>query len=298
MSNARTQRIKGGVAFRVTERDIDILKAVNRYRYMRTGQIKRLIFPENQSSQSCQKRLKLLFHNKYLGRAHPFLQYGNEGQNSEVAYFLDQAGAKCLNENGIGLVFSRTKKRLKHNPQLHALDLAEFRVNLELALQQAESLTLRLFVPDFLLKEGATSLTGLKRYRLYEEIRDPATGQTTVFFPDAAVILESPQNEAKRLFFVEIDRGTEGLETIRRKIAAYHLYATHRLYSKYGDFDRFIVLFQTNSPRRAANMVRLINEMQCKPTTLVTDHKQVTATTLLKGDIWQTSQGKIISLIR
>ena len=265
---------------------------------MRTGQVKRLIFPENQSSQSCQKRLKLLFQNCYLGRAHPFLQFGNDNQNSEVSYYLDQAGTAFLRELGEKIVFSRTKKRLKHNPQLHALDLAEFRVNLELAVRQTDRLSLRLFVPDFLLKEGATSLTGLKRYRLYEEIRDPVTGQATVFFPDAAVILENPQSGAKRLFFIEIDRGTEGLEIIRRKIAAYHLYATNRLYSKYGNLDRFIVLFQTSSPKRADNMVRLIREMQCQPTTLVTDHRQVSADTILKSEIWKTVENKTISLIK
>lgn len=298
LSSPQTQRKKGGIAFRLTDRDAAIIKAVNAFRYMRTGQINRLVFSENTSPQSCQKRLKLLYHNKYLDRVPPFLQQGNQDQNADMAYRLDFMGARYLDDFGIPVLYSRKKTRVKHNFLLHALDLSEFRLNLELALAQSENLAMRKFIPDFLQKEGQPNLMGLNRYRLYDEISDPATGQKAIFYPDALVVLENTKAESKRLFFVEIDRGTEGLETIRRKIAAYHLYATYNQQSKFGPYAKFVVLFQTNSPRRAENMVRLINEMQCQPTVLVTDHKEVTPKTILKGEIWRTVQGKIISLIR
>lgn len=275
-----------------------IIKAVNQYRYMRTGQINRLLFPDNTSPQSCQKRLKVLYHNKYLDRVLPFLQAGVQGQESDLAYRLDTMGEQFLEDMDIPLLFSRKKSRVKHNYLSHALDLSEFRVNLERALAQNDAISLRKFVPDFMLKEGQLGLTGLNRFRLYDEIKHPTTGQSLVFYPDALVVLEGSKTRNQRLFFVEIDRGTEGLETIRGKIAAYHQYATQGRQSKFGPYSRFVVLFQTSSPRRAENMVRLVSQMQCEPTVLVTDHRQVIPESILKGEIWRTSDGNTTSLLR
>jgi len=298
VSLSRSKRAKGGVAFRLTDRDGDILKAVNRYRYTRTGQINRLLFRGNTSTQSCQKRLKLLFHNGYLDRIEPFLQQGGTEQSADVAYRLDAKGVQYLTDFDISIPYPTRKRGVKHQFLLHALDLSEFRLHLELAIENTETLLLRRFVPDFMQKEGAASLTGYRRYRLYDEIRDPVTGETVIFYPDAAFILQSASSDTARLFFLEIDRGTEGLETIRRKLAAYHLYATQGLFQKFGKYDRFVVLFQTNSVKRAENMVRLVRETVCQPTVLVTDHRQVTHDTVLDGSIWRDKTGEAKSLIR
>ncbi|MBI5186178.1 MAG: hypothetical protein HZA01_10705 [Nitrospinae bacterium] len=55
---------------------MEILKAVNRYRYLRSGEIERLIFAENGTTQSAHRRLKYLFHNHYLGRIQPLIRPG------------------------------------------------------------------------------------------------------------------------------------------------------------------------------------------------------------------------------
>lgn len=300
MSPARNKRSKGGMAFRLTDRDMAIIRAVNRYRYLRSGQINRLFFPENTSKQSCQKRLKYLFHNGYLDRIFPYVQLGAQdaGASSDVAYRLDKQGVTYLEDSGEDVVFPTRKRRVRHEFLQHALDLSEFRVCLELGLEALPGYQLRLFVPDFLQKEGATGLTGLKRYRLYDEIRDPATGEMVVFYPDAMMVLEATAAEARRLYFVEIDRGTEGLQTIRRKIRAYQLYARNKLFAKFGKFQNFAVLFQTSSERRAANMVKLAAEMDFGLQLLVTHAAVVTEQTLLTAPIWSRSEGEPISLIK
>ena len=298
MSLSRSKRAKGGVAFRLTDRDGDILKAVNRYRYMRTGQINRLLFQGNTSTQSCQKRLKLLFHNGYLDRIEPFLQQGSTEQSAGVAYRLDAKAVQYLTDFDIPIPYLTRKRRVKHQFLLHALDLSEFRLHLELAIEDTEALLLRRFVPDFMQKEGAASLTGYRRYRLYDKIRDPVTGETVIFYPDAAFILQSATSEAARLFFLEVDRGTEGLETIRRKLAAFHVYAAQGLFKKFGPYERFVVLFQTSTPKRAENMVRLVRETVCQPTVLITDHRQVTADSVLHQPIWRDKSGEPKSLVQ
>lgn len=300
MSKARNRRAKGGLAFRLTDRDMAIIRAVNRYRYLRTGQINRLFFPENTSKQSCQKRLKYLFHNGYLDRIFPYVQLGTEngGASSDVAYRLDKEGVSFLEESEDEVLYPTRKRRIRHEFLQHALDLSEFRVCLELAIAALPQIQLRLFVPDFMQKEGASGLTGLKRYRLYDEIRDPATGETVVCYPDAMVVLEAVGTDARRLYFVEIDRGTEGLQTIRRKLRAYQLFAKNKLFAKYGPFKNFTVLFQTSSERRAANMVKLIGEMDYGLQVFVCHAAAVTDQTLLISPIWTGADGKAISLIK
>lgn len=301
MSPARNKRNKGGLAFRLTNRDTSIIRAVNRYRYLRTGQINRLFFPENTSKQSCQKRLKYLFHNGYLDRIFPYIQLGGQTQeaSSDVAYRLDKHGIEYLEDCDEDIPFPVRKRRVRHEFLQHALDLSEFRVCLEIALQKLPHVQLRLFVPDFLQKkEGATGLTGQKRYRLYDEIRDPATGEMIVFFPDAMVVLEATGTTARRLYFVEIDRGTEGLQTIRRKIRAYQLYARNNLFAKYGKFQNFTVLFQTSSPKRATNMTKLIAEMEAGKQFLVSHAAAVNDSSILTKPIWSPCSGDPMCLVK
>lgn len=299
MSPALNRRAKGGVRFRLTERDISIIHAINRYRYMRTGQINRLIFQGNKSKQSCQKRLKYLFHNGFLDRIFPYIQQGvDDGETSDLAYRLDKQGVEYLRGSGEDIPYSTRNRRIKYEFLQHALDLSEFRVNLELALQDMPHIQLRLFVPDFMQKEGATGLTGLHRYRLYDEIRDPGTGEMVIFRPDAMVVLEAVRSQARRLYFVEIDRGTEGLQVIRRKIRAYQLYSRNQLFSKFGKFQDFSVLFQTSSERRTTNMVKLAGEMDFGANLFASYVKDVSEKTLLTGAIWQRSAGEPMSLLK
>ncbi len=73
-----------GVPFVLTERDIEMLKVINRYRYLRTGQIKRLVFPDNASLQSTRRRLRGLYHNGSMNRMVP---------EAEVAHPSDRSGS-------------------------------------------------------------------------------------------------------------------------------------------------------------------------------------------------------------
>lgn len=295
---SQTKRKKGGIPFRLTERDIDILKAVNRYRYLRTVQVQRLVFAENGSIQSARRRLRLLFHNGYLGRIHPFLQQGNKEQSADIAYYLGKVGQEALDELGETVFRYSKANQVRHKFLLHALDLSEFRLNLELALIGEARLALRRFIPYFDMKEGVTSVTGKNRYRLFDKIRDPLTGRDIVIYPDAALILETVPGAKKRLLFAEIDRGTEGLERIREKLFGYQLYMKNRVFAKYGSFDRFTVLFQTTSDRRALNMASLAQSMTLDFNLFVTGFENVSPESLLHGEIWMERDGNRRALLQ
>ena len=289
---------QGDVPFILTARDIEILQAINRYRYLRTGQIQRLIFPDCTTVQSPRRRLKYLFHNQYLGRMTPYVQIGHG--SSEVAYYLDKNGRRYLEE--IGETLTTYAKGGQVRPQFlhHALDLSEFRVHLELALQSHSIVELKRFVADFELKGKTKDAVGKKRYRLYDEVEHPVHRQSYVVYPDALIILQGKDDYAhfQKLYFLEIDRGTESHTVLRNKIIGYNLYRNLKIFQKFGKFDRFQVLIQTSSPKRMENLQKAFTDLEGADLVWLTDHTQVTAESILSKPVWQDAKGDYHPIVK
>lgn len=293
-----THRREPAVTFALTARDLDILRAVNRYRYLKTGQIQRLVFPACHTVQSARRRLKYLYHNGYLGRVAPLVKLGEGG--GETAYYLDRPGIELLADEGEPILAVARAGRVRHRFLEHALDLAEFRVNLERALLHHPIVTLKRFIADFELKAHTEAAIGKKRYRLYDEVVHPGNRQRYTVYPDALIVLQGQVAYAdfQRLYFLEIDRGTEGLHVIRDKVIGYNLYRRLGVYQKFGPFDRFLVLLQTSSPRRAAHLQTALTNLEGADLVWLTDVAQVRDHTLLAAPIWTDSAGVARTLLK
>jgi hypothetical protein len=284
------ERIPGGIAFTLTDRDIDILSAVNRCRFMRTGQIWRLVFPGNTSMQSCRRRLKYLYHNEFLERVVPFVQIGKG--SAETAYCLGKLGRAFLETEGEKIrTFSR-EHQVGRTFLHHALDITEFRVHLETALRDHPVVALHRFTADFELKSHIQQAVGKHRYKLYEEVVHPVNRRKYPVFPDALIILRGRDDFAKyqRLYFLEVDRGTMGLERIREKVIGYNLYKQLKIYQKFGWFSSFTVLFQTSSSKRATNVRTALTDQAGSELVWVTDVGKVRESTVLSEAIWVDSE--------
>jgi hypothetical protein len=286
------------VAFVLTDRDLEILRVVNRYRYLRTGQIKRLVFPDNTTEQSARRRLKYLFHNGYLGRVMPFVRIG-EG-SSETAYYLDRTGRAVLQQAGEEIAAYAAGGQVKHQFLDHALDVSEFRVHLELALSDHPSVEIHRFTADFEVKAHTTGAIGKKRYKLFDEVAHPVTKESYVVYPDALIILKGKGSleQFQRLYFVEIDRGTEGLNVIKDKIIGYSLYLKQNVFAKFGKFKGFVVLLQTNSKKRAENIRHFLTGVDGAELVWITDAGQVTQETIATAPIWQDHERKARAILK
>ncbi len=274
------------VAFVLTTRDLDILRALNRYRYLRTGQVQRLCFPNCRSIQSARRRLKYLFHNRYVGRITPYIQIGQG--SCEVAYYLEKEGRKLLESQGETLSTFSSKHQVRPIFLQHALDVSEFRLCTEQALTHHPTIALRRFVADFELRHHTKNAVGKHRYRLYDEIQHPTSRQNYTVYPDAMFILQGKDAlaEHQRLYFVEIDRGTEALKVIRDKLIGYNLYHQHGTYQKFGRFNGFRLLFQTKSQKRLDNLMTLLDGFEGADLVWFTSYDTVTPQSLLSQPIW------------
>ncbi len=286
------------VSFVLTDRDLEIFRVVNRYRYLRTGQIKRLVFPGNTTEQSTRRRLKYLFHNGYLGRVMPFVRIG-EG-SSETAYYLDKSGRELLKQAGEEVGAYAFGGQVKHHFLDHALDISEFRVNLELALVDHPVAEVHRFTADFEVKAHTADAIGKRRYKLYDEVTHPATREPYVVYPDALIILKGKGKfeDYQRLYFLEIDRGTEGLNVIKDKITGYSLYLKQNVFVKFGKFKGFTVLLQTNSAKRAENIRHFLTGVDGSELVWISDAGQVKQETIATSPIWQDHELKMRAVLK
>ncbi len=288
------------IRFRLQSRDIEILKVINRYRYLRMNQIKRLVFPENRSPQSARKRLKYLFHNRFLGRINPFVQPG-AGQ-PDTAYFLEKDGAQLLAEQcpDEEIFFYGKSARVQYAFLNHALELSEFRMYLEIALKNYPRVELGRFIADFELKSHFDRAIGKNRYKLFHEVEHPIDHRRYVVYPDGLIILKGTGEYAhhQKLYFLEIDRGTEGLRRIQEKIIGYHLYKTQGVFHKFGKFRNFKVLIQTTSPKRVQNMRKALTNMDSSHLVWITDREKVWENSVLHEPIWLDHELNLKSVIK
>ena len=285
--------------FKITERDVEIMRALGRYRYLSVSQIRRLFFTSSVDTQAANGRLRKLFHSGYIQKAEPYSRLGQP--QSEYIYLLDKKGAEYLSGIGLPAKSWRKGRDVKQAFLQHALDLSEFRINLELALGKQELVTLDTFIPDFQMRRGAQDYASRHRYELYTELVSPINRRSYVIYPDALIILKAERNGNihDRLLFLEIDRGTHGLEKIREKVHGYYLYHAKGLHRPIIEKNTdFTVLFQTSSAKRADNIREILAGYIGSERVWVTDHAQVDETSILFEPIWKGVSGHPKSIMK
>jgi len=260
---------------KLKERDYTILKHLYDYRFLSGELLWYLLKSDNQSDssiyttgkdgrsrprkygfkqQSLFKRLKQLYDAKYVERHYMTdLPYGRGYGSPRAIYGLGKHSSQVL--KGIyQLPQSIIKKIVENNkvrsPYLrHALELATFRIILELACQQSKGkVALLLWEQGFSIK-GSVNVVDKSGEQLKYTI-----------YADAFFGLRIRGRKDKH-FFLEIDRGTEPIvstsnrSNIRSKLSGYqHYYKSKKISDKY-DFrvNGFQVLIVTQGKIEADN---------------------------------------------
>lgn len=170
----------------------------------------------------------------------------------------------------------------------HALAISEFRLALELALQAEPEVRLHRFVHEDELKTHLRRGIHKDAYKLFHRLTHPRSGREYVVHPDALIVLAAgPAPAAQRLFFLEIDRGSESLRRIvDDKVPGYRLFKNSGVFRKFGDFAGFLVLLVTNSERRAANLRQALTDVPGEADVWIAAETAISETTVLTGTVW------------
>ena len=273
---SRYERAPNSSRMRLTERDKQVVKAVNDFRVMRQDQVQRLFFP---SRNTAQVRLWLLWQHGYLRRE--FLPVIGGIQTSPVLYVPDRRGAELLRDefgyDNQSLRWSRSQ-RFTHQFLEHTLGLAELRLAVTLSCQR-HNFQLKTWMDEKALKAD------------YDKVQ---VGKRLVaVLPDAYFVIVIPVGELH--FFLEYDRGAEHLKFFKKKMAAYvSYYHSAKSEARYGT-DKIRVLTVNEGGRtgvgrgRLANLKRVTEEVGGHQRFWFGSQADVASEDILSAAIWQVA---------
>jgi protein involved in plasmid replication-relaxation len=299
----RPRRVRSGrpPPFQVTERDIDIIRLVARYRFLGAHHLRRLV---SGSDKNITNRLKALFEHRYLDRPQcQYDYYRPGGGSSPIAYALADRGACLLAQStkqGQRAAWTNKNNQVGRPFLEHTLAIADLAVALNAAIQNEDDLELvdGNFLLD-LLPEETRNLQ--KPYRLNVPVVHHGTRHDIGVEPDYAFTLVFPRDRRRAFFLAEVDRGTMPIErhdlkqtSILRKLLAYQtLWKAKRHHSHFG-WRNFRVLFVTESNERADNMRTAMNShalTKGSPLFLFTSKDDLYADNILAHE-WHDGEGK------
>jgi DNA-binding Lrp family transcriptional regulator len=240
----------------VTVRDTEILRMVNRHRFLRSHQITDLV---GGSRQQVLRRLQRLYHHGYVERPTCQIDYYQRGGSRSIAYGLASRGAAHLRRVD-DTPFSRLdwtsrNRAVKRLFLEHALMVSDIMVALEIACRQRGDV--RLLIEHEIPLPAAT-----RNQRAPFQWTVTGSGKEKFgVIPDRVFALESGDKGERTLCFLEADRGTMPVDrakhdasSISRKFHAYALTwkaGIHR--SRFGT-SRVRVLTVTSSEIRCENI--------------------------------------------
>lgn len=236
---------------RVTERDQAIVLAVNEYRLLSAPQVEALFFqsakPRGRQT-SCQRRLQLLYHHRFLDRlALPIIL--GEGRAPYI-YVLDERGADLvaseLGTDRADVLRSPKHNQISHQFVNHTLAVNDFRVVINLLA------TAGLFQVTEWIGEAEFRLAKL-RQRVPFRMRGARTIRN---YPDGYFKLALLGEENEAHFFLEVDQGTMSNASWQDKVQAYKEFRLRGLSETHFGTRNFRVLTPTTSERRMQNLKR------------------------------------------
>lgn len=299
---------------RITERDLAILREVDRNRFLRSTHILALFSSSRSNDKRVLNRLSVLFHNGYLDRPPAQLdQHRQNGGSPRMIYGLARKGAVVLDKmfNPVrGRVDRAERTSSATNLNLrHALAVSDFMVAIELACR-AHSDVKVIQYDDILCSSSQPGLRPATAARWPVAVPWRGANRSRWLIPDKVFGLRRLKDgkEEKRYFLLEADRGT--MPVIRRnlqqtshreKMLAYEqlrrAWRQNRARAPLG-FSTFQVLTLTTSARRVENLVRAnqaLFEGRGSTTFLFSDVAAMQYTGILDA-AWTTGRGEAVRL--
>ena len=240
----------------LTQRDIELVVTLYKFRYLKTPQIRELHFP---SEQTANRRLRSL-------TAQGLVKYFTVGNVPERIYYITRKGAQLVADQ-LGVTLTELKwSQHSHIPKdyyfmRHFLGINQFRIDITKACD-ASAIELLGFIPEYFGKQHAGG-------RITKHITDFVLdgyrpGEKLNHTPDAVLALMKSGKAA--LFFLEIDRGTEMISNpekgFLKMVRFYAGYAETQKYKIYEQefncrpLNNFRLLTVTTSQKRLENMRR------------------------------------------
>lgn len=254
-------------AFRITARDMDILRYLARFRFLSSAHIVRLV---DGSEQQVLRRLRKLFDHGFCERPRSQIaqlaNFHDEG-NRPLVYGLATSGSRLLALDGYGAIdrldWTTKSSRATNDFLVHTLETAEVMIGFEQACREEQAPRLidhHALLPY--LPEATRSDDDPFRLDVQVSMQKSREPIEIAVIPDRLFSLFLP-NETRLNFALERDRGTMdiwanqlvGKSSYRRKLLGYWQgWQADRHTSRWG-FKAFRMLTVTTTDGRVKNML-------------------------------------------
>lgn len=285
----RFQRAAKLAPIRLTERDCEIIRLINRHRFLRSHQIIVLI---GGSTQNLSRRLQRLFHHGYLERPRAQLQYYERNGSQTIAYGLGNKSGSLLQLNPSA--WGEKNRGIGRMYLAHALLVSDVMVSLELACRQHGVR---------FLHEDELNLPVTAPLHWRARLRD---GTKLGVIPDRVFALEySNQNgQVQRIYyFLEADRGTMPVvrekltqSSFYRKLLAYEATWANKVHQRHLGIPRFRVLTVTTSAARVKSLLDACSRLQRGHGLFLFADQSVLQRDLLTA-VWQCGKAAVMSAL-
>jgi len=282
--------------FRITERDVAILRAIARYRFLTAELVHRIV---GGSERGVRNRLRNLGALAYLVRLQGLV-------TEPCAYGLGNRGARLLSDCGVEIndkLDWAAKNDTTRHFLAHTLAVAEAMLHFQAA---AEIDALCLTDHDDLLRDMPEP-TRMARYPfcMRVTVRLGAEVMSIPAVPDRLFSLRY-HDGTRHNFALELDRGTMDIwanrlahkSSFRRKLIAYCSARQEKRHTQLWGFNSFRVLTVTTGEERIRNMIEAQRRVapECPPGFFLYSTMERLTRHGALGPAWVTTKGDHVSL--
>ena len=255
-------------AFRLTDDDVDIIRHLAHYRFLRSTHIAALV---GRSLDRTNDRLMRLFHAGYIDRPRAQLDYYPTSGSAPLVYALADRGARLLKERD-GAAFANVewsrKNRQAGRPFIeHQIEIVNFLVALQCAVSQRPNVRL-VSAADMNAASQQPFLAAHARFALQCKLPRRGAVRESSVVPDLVFGLQFADGK-RRNFMVEIDRGTMPVvradieqTSFARKMRIYLAAHAARQHERQFGWDNFRVLTITTDRQRIDSMIEALRDIR------------------------------------
>jgi hypothetical protein len=264
---SRMKRSPSGKRIELSERDIEIFKLLERYRYLRSTFIH--AFVGGASEARLKERLGDLFHERYLDRPEQQWTLAN-CRYVPAVYEMGEGGRRALREAGIG--DSKPWTWLgdgAHRQFAHSLMICEVLSSIDLGVRGRSDLRLVSW-QEILAKAPEATQRSPAPFRIPVLASDTAQSSCDgTVVPDALFGLEYKTEEKTvyRFFALEADRGTMPVVRTNRaqssylkKMTAYREIVARQIHKSHLGLPNLLVLTVTTNAAHMKRIMQQVNE--------------------------------------
>ena len=269
------------MAEKFTKGDTPLLSHIAEYKFLTVEQ---LVALSQRSTQVIRRRLRFLANEGLVAMGER--GFGHGPGRRENIIILTEKGMKLLGDNGIisshaAYVTGKTPDSmfLDHDLLVNWFFIHLLQIGRDNLLLNTQHLT----TSSHSLKEGNSD-----KPVLMERFADGASSdETYTMIPDGVFIITNKESEKSLLFFLEVDMGTETLQStklnprdVRQKIINYQTLFHENQYKRYEkifntDLNGFRLLFLANDLVRMKALCDLVQRMPPSDFLWVTDQEQM-----------------------